>query len=668
MALKMNGLISLKSHHGKYLVAEADGRLNANRDRIGSWEKFKLLDPNNTGSTREVKYGDTISLRSHHGKYVVAEADGRANANRDAIGAWEKWTVWDPNNPNSRAVIPDNGRMALKSYHNKYMVAEANHTVNANRSAIGPWETWAIIKDAANEEKIDAATVVSHNLPAAMTTGSTYNASVTMRNTGTSTWTRATGFKLGAVGDKDDFYKQDTRVWLPDGASVQPNSTFTFNFTMKAPNTPSSYVTDWQMVHEGIRWFGEIVQKQVSVSGSGARTIDPNTINRKLLMGYQGWFNHPGDGANVGWRHWFRDNMPDANNLTVDMWPDMSELEPDELDETQMTYRNGRKATLYSAWNEKTVVRHFKWMQDYDLDGVFLQRFLVTPRILNDRVTRNVRAGAEKYGRVFAIMYDISGYDESRLVNDLISDWKWLVESLQITNSPRYLRHKGKPVLVILGLGFDDRPGTPAQAKELIRYFKDRGPYQVTLMGGVPGSWRALTPGTGTKTDPQWAEVYRSFDIISPWTVGGYNEDEQVDAYMRDFIVPDLEEANKYGREFMPVIFPGFSFYNGEMQKPKPPLNDFPRRSGKLYWRQAYNAIAAGCTTLYGAMFDEVDEGTAMFKIVSKKEDLPVQAQDRLVYLNIDGDDLPSDYYLYLAGQAGKMLRGKMPQDPRLPR
>jgi hypothetical protein len=144
--LKMNDLISLKSSHGKYLVAEADGRLNANRDQIGPWEKFRILDPNNIASTREVRYGDIISLHSDHGKYVVAEADGRANANRDAIGPWEKWTILDPNNPNSGSVIPDDGRIALKSFHGKYMVAEADHTVNANRDAIGPWEIWAIIK------------------------------------------------------------------------------------------------------------------------------------------------------------------------------------------------------------------------------------------------------------------------------------------------------------------------------------------------------------------------------------------------------------------------------------------------------------------------------------------------------------------------------------------
>ena len=69
--------------HGKYLVAESDGTANANRGAIGPWEKFTL-----------VTHPDgSVSLRSHHGKYLVAESDGRLNANRSAIGPWEKFRV-----------------------------------------------------------------------------------------------------------------------------------------------------------------------------------------------------------------------------------------------------------------------------------------------------------------------------------------------------------------------------------------------------------------------------------------------------------------------------------------------------------------------------------------------------------------------------------------------
>ena len=96
----------------------------------------------------------------------------------------------------------------------------------------------------------------------------------------------------------------------------------------------------------------------------------------KLLMGYQGWFACPGDGSpSSRWVHWFRSQNPIASDATVDFWPDVSELDPDELFSTSMTYPGGAPAKLYSAYNAKTVLRHFKWMRDNHLDGVFLQRF-----------------------------------------------------------------------------------------------------------------------------------------------------------------------------------------------------------------------------------------------------------------------------------------------------
>jgi hypothetical protein len=32
-----------------------------------------------------------------------------------------------------------------------------------------------------------------------------------------------------------------------------------------------------------------------------AASVDRSTLTGKLIMGYQGWFNCPGDGTTVGW-------------------------------------------------------------------------------------------------------------------------------------------------------------------------------------------------------------------------------------------------------------------------------------------------------------------------------------------------------------------------------
>lgn len=89
------------------------------------------------------------------------------------------------------------------------------------------------------------------------------------------------------------------------------------------------------------------------------------------------------------------------------------------------------------------------------------------------------------------------------------------------------------------------------------------------------------------------------------------------------------------------------------------PLNQIPRRGGRFWWRQLYNAQSAGAKMVYGAMFDEVDEGTAMFKTAPTSADQPTQVS--FLPLNADGEALPSDWYLKLAGAGSKMLRGEIP-------
>lgn len=88
--------ITLRSAHDKFVVAENDGAANANRDKALAWETFVVID-NRDG---------TISLLTDHNTYLVAEIDGGANANRNKIGAWEKFTV---------ECLP-NGRFAFRTF------------------------------------------------------------------------------------------------------------------------------------------------------------------------------------------------------------------------------------------------------------------------------------------------------------------------------------------------------------------------------------------------------------------------------------------------------------------------------------------------------------------------------------------------------------------------
>ena len=62
---------------------------------------------------------------------------------------------------------------------------------------------------------------------------------------------------------------------------------------------------------------------------------------------------------------------------------------------------------------------------------------------------------------------------------------------------------------------------------------------------------------------------------------------------------------------------------------------------------------------IYVAMFDEIDEGTAIFKCTNNP---PVGASSFLTY-----EGLPSDHYLWLTGLAGEMLRGQFPAEDAMP-
>jgi hypothetical protein len=390
--------------------------------------------------------------------------------------------------------------------------------------------------------------------------------------------------------------------------------------------------------------------------------VDASTMHHKLLMGYQGWFSAPGDGsAQNSWVHWFSNNSPTADNANFDFWPDTSELDADELFTTSLTYSNGAPAKLYSAYKQKTVVRHFKWMKDNNLDGVFFQRFLsdlngANISALRNQVALNVRVGAETYGRVFAIMYDISGYSTNTLISKLTNDWLYLVNTQHVTNSPAHLHHKGKPVVAIWGFGFSGRPDSPQLAQQAIDWFKAAG---CTVMGGVPSNWRTLTGDA--QSNAGWSNTFRSFDVISPWSVGRYSDNTGADTYRVTVTAPDLADCTSHGIDYLPVVFPGFSWTNLNSG----PFNQIPRNGGNFYWRQVFNAVRSGCAMIYGAMFDEVNEGTAMFKMAPTRAQLP--AQGSFVPLDVDGYALPSDWYLRVAEQVAKMLRGDIPLQSQMP-
>jgi hypothetical protein len=391
---------------------------------------------------------------------------------------------------------------------------------------------------------------------------------------------------------------------------------------------------------------------------SATATGGGNDVAGKLFAGYQGWFNAAGDGSpNNGWIHWSKNSSaPTANsNVNFELYPDLREytkLYPTNL----ANLGNGQPARLFSSYDPETVNKHFEWMQTYNIDGAALQRFGADEndapngwKTNRDSVAVKVKNAAEAYGRKFYVMYDITGMNPSNWVAAVKRDWTaQVINAMHLTSSPAYAKQNGKPVVCIWGIGFTDRPGTAAEATDIINWFKGQGMY---VIGGVPTYWRTGTNDSRTGFE----NVYRSLDMISPWFVGRFGGLDGADHYLANQWQPDFNYTQQYGIAYQAVIWPGFSWANLNAG----PRNQIPRLHGDFMWRQAYDLKSVGISTGYVAMFDEYDEGTAIAKGAENSSMVPTNQY--FLSLDADGVAVSSDFYLRLAGDINRLFKGQIP-------
>jgi hypothetical protein len=390
---------------------------------------------------------------------------------------------------------------------------------------------------------------------------------------------------------------------------------------------------------------------------AAAAEVSHPTLVGKVVTGYQGWFRAEGDGTGEGWVHFGPGKRLSTEACAFDLWPDLSELTPEELRPSPFKLTDGRPAPLFSSAHPVTVRRHFRWMKEHGIDGAFIQRFGVellsdSKRQGIDLVLAHCTAAAEAEGRSLTVMYDLSGLKADRFPF-IAADWRRLVAAGQ-TRRACAQHHQGKPLVALWGLGFKDRPADLQEWSALLTEIRATG---AAVMVGVPTYWRELS--NDSIADPALHEVLRLADILSPWTVGRYADPKGANELSREIWAPDRDWCEAHGKGYLPVIFPGFSWRNlsalrGEQAK----LGAIPRLGGRFLWSQAVAARAAGAQTLYVAMFDEIDEGTAIMKC----------GGPRPVGNFVDLSDVPTDHYLWLSGQAGRMLRGEIPASSDLPK
>jgi hypothetical protein len=373
-----------------------------------------------------------------------------------------------------------------------------------------------------------------------------------------------------------------------------------------------------------------------------------------VMCGYQGWHNTPDDGSDRGWTHLGKGGSFKPGFANIDFWPDVSEYK--KTYRTEFRLADSSYAYVYSSRDQSTTDLHFKWMKEYGIDGVFMQRFVgeikrEKGKAHFDAVLGNAMEAAKKYDRAICIMYDLSGMrpgDEQVLLKDLDE----LTEKYKLfspADNPVYLNHNGKPLVVIWGVGFNDRRAYGLDEAEIIlNGLKKRG---FSVMFGVPTYWREF--GNDTQNDPKLHELIKQCDIIMPWFVGRYNETSYEN--FRSLVPADIRWCRENKVDYAPLVFPGFSWRN--MKGPN--TTQIPRNKGSFLWKQVCGAMNAGAEMLYVAMFDEIDEGTAIYKCTNN---VPV-GQSKFV----DYEGQPSDFYLRIVGEAAKWVHGKKGYTTALP-
>lgn len=380
------------------------------------------------------------------------------------------------------------------------------------------------------------------------------------------------------------------------------------------------------------------------------------SYDKLVMAGYQGWFAAKGDESERGWYHYSAKCGFEPGCSTIDMWPDMSEYTKQY--ETPFSFANGAKASLYSPYDASTIDLHFKWMKEYGIDGVHMQRFVVeinSSKVNGKRhfnkVLENALKASIKYGRAISVMYDLSGcskQDVAYIEQDFI-ELQRLFNLFDNVKNPTYLRHKGKPLVTLWGVGFNDnRKYSIADVDALVTKLK--GPTNsVSVMLGVPYYWRTF--GRDTENNPALHALIKKCDILMPWSVGRY----KMESFNSSIVAADVKWAAANGVDYVPLVFPGFSW--GNLQKNNTLYNSIPRLKGEFLWKQIAGAKQGGAKSLYVAMFDEIDEGTAIYKVLNESK-VPLNGSQGGKFVGIE-DDLQTDYYLWLTGQGARWFHNK---------
>ena len=149
-------------------------------------------------------------------------------------------------------------------------------------------DLWFMIQAAPLPQR--SAVFVSQSVPASLQAGQRATVQVTLRNTGSATWTSggATPFRLGSQNPQENQTWGLSRASLA-AATVAPGAEATFTFEIQAPAVPGTYNFQWRMLQHTVEWFGDqtpnVAIQVVQPPPQRSATFVRQTVPTRIMAG-----------------------------------------------------------------------------------------------------------------------------------------------------------------------------------------------------------------------------------------------------------------------------------------------------------------------------------------------------------------------------------------------